>query len=790
MKSRSLAAFAAAFLAFSAFAAHPVMFLHGWNSDGKIWGTMRSLLETNGGYSADDLHAISYYGSDFGYSKSTPIQTVAEGVAREITQLYRDSGDVPVDIVAHSMGGLVVRAMLAYDLIDAKCIGSFVSIATPHYGQNIDAVGKQTEQMKYASPFLWRLADDWHIKGNAIPDTLCIAGSYSTKNGSRWDGLVHAWSAALADTPCRYVKKCHSPLVSDTAKTGSGIGAIIGGALTGGIIGAIVGGIIGNTSSEPTDAIYQCHDGVGDDVYVLVRDFLADGSVRDQSELSYATLPSSITSKGGMFYQIVDETNAPAVFKSSDASLVHTFWHIEDDKRIIAEYLEHGVADISSQETGVELVYGTMPAGSYSLTARASTTTPAFTAGPLVVNGGRMTVARLRCDGSVLLHEEKTPDFPEPQDPDPAEPEPEEPEPTEPEPTEPEEPEPADTPAPSLYANIAGAPALSAASVWNGWLVKDGIPQGIVQVKTSKANARTGLATVKATVTLNGSRKQTFKASAISSQTSSATLLSNGSRLVFGDIGLGGNFGEYTVIGSLQPGRRATTTQLAAQNERMSRIPSGSLGVAWDDGVLSAKIKSGGKVAITGVLADGTKIKASSQVVVGEDWCSVPVSWSKNGRDISALLWLSLADPPGSPVVEGLDGAAIGWAASPSGDLTFSLGGTFDIDGLVKSLLPMNQTFGGGSKWYLPKADTIKFDSATLQAFIAKNAGNVSGLRLSFKAADGTISGSFKAYAIQRNRLKKFKVSLSGVMSGDTGHGFALIRGLPAIPFTIMRNEK
>ena len=771
MKIRKILAIVAATMAYGAFASHHVMFLHGWNSDGDIWGKMRSLMESDAGYDASELHAISYYGSAFGYSKSTPIQTVAEGVAREITEIYYESGEKPVDIVAHSMGGLIVRAMLAYDLIDAKCIGSFVSLATPHYGQNIDIVGKQTEQMKYASSFLWNLADAWHFQGLSIPDTLCIAGSYATKNNSRWDGLVHAWSAALADKPCRYVKKCHSPLVSDDAKTGTGIGAIIGGALSGGILGAIIGGIIGNQASEPTDSIYQCAKGVNDDVYVLVSEFLADGKICDQESLSYATLPSSITSKGGMFYQIVDETNAPAVFSSSDASLVHTFWHIENDKRVIAEYLEHGVSDLSSQKIGVELVYGTMPAGTYELTARESKTTPAFTAGPLSVEGGRMTIARLCCDGTVIAAPKETPAVPEPT--------------TTPDPTP--TPDPFDPSEPALYAKVTGSPNLAASAVWNGWLMKDGVLQGVIQVKTSKANSRTGDSTVKATITLNGARKQTIKGTPLNTtlSTFSSTLSTSNAQLTFGDTALGGSFGEYTIVGSLQPTYRASAMKSDIQTERISKLSTGAIGVAWDGGVLSATIKKRGKVTVSGILADGTKITATSQVVVGEAWCAIPISWAKKGHSVTALLWVCIADPSVAPIAEGLGDAEADWVATPAPQLAFSLAGSFAVDGLVTSLIPTDYAFSGGNKWAFPKADTIKLDANTHQPVITKDNGNPSAMRLSYKPASGAITGSFKAYAIQNGKLKKLKATVNGITAGGWGFGFATIRGVAPVPFVI-----
>ena len=389
-------------------AQRPVVFLHGYgafgSSDGSIWSKMKTLLKDNAGYSSDDLHAFSYYDSPFGYSTSTPIETVAEGVAREITEIYYDSGNQPVDIVAHSMGGLVVRAMLAYDLIDRKCLGKFITLGTPHYGQNIDLdlAGKQARQMKYGSLFLWNLADAWHFQGKQIQETLCIAGAADSVNGSNWDGLVHVWSAALGNAPCRYVDSYHSPMVSDSTIGSTAAGAVIGGIL-GGPLGLLIGGIFGNEvgQEDTPNVIYECKKGKSDDVFVLVKNFLASGYVYPQSALRYSSPSSKITSQGGIFFQIVDSNGVPAKFSASDSCLVHTYWHVEKDKRIVADYLDHGDDDTESQKKGVEFVYGTMPVGTYNLTGYASQTTKAFTVKGVSVSGGRVTVVRIRVASKV-----------------------------------------------------------------------------------------------------------------------------------------------------------------------------------------------------------------------------------------------------------------------------------------------------------------------------------------------------------------------------------------------------
>ncbi|MBR4171732.1 MAG: InlB B-repeat-containing protein [Kiritimatiellae bacterium] len=364
-------------LAFASFARNPIVFLHGYDSDGTIWSDMKTLLVSDAGYASNALRAYSYYKSYFGYSTSTPIEQVAIGVAKEIAELSQNTGR-PVDIIGHSMGGLIVRAMLTYNLIDRKYIGKFITLATPHYGQNIESdiiswlfVGKQASQMKYGSLFLWDLADAWHFQGKKIDQTLCIAGTvdYHQENyrKSYWDGLVHSWSASLADDPCRYVYKCHSKY----------------------------------SFNVPGAIIYRCSEGKSDPVYRLVKNFLLNGMILSQSSIGY-TPPATVTSQGGIFFQIVNTSGYSVSYSTSTSALVPTYVHIGQNQRIIADSLEHGAGDTESQPYGIEMVYGTLPVGNYRLLTKEADYIQSFLAQPVPVTGGRMTVCRLRSDGTVL----------------------------------------------------------------------------------------------------------------------------------------------------------------------------------------------------------------------------------------------------------------------------------------------------------------------------------------------------------------------------------------------------
>ena len=47
---------------------------------------------------------------------------------------------------------------------------------------------------------------------------------------------------------------------------------------------------------------------------------------------------------------------------------------------------------------------------------------------------------------------------------------------------------------------------------------------------------------------------------------------------------------------------------------------------------LSVTIAAKGKVKVIGTLADGTKVSASGQLIVGEEWCCVPVRGLRFGH--------------------------------------------------------------------------------------------------------------------------------------------------------------
>lgn len=103
------------------------------------------------GYAPNDVIEFSYAGGsvqDHAYTSADTQQDIRESgrrLAALIERVARDNPGVPIDIVAHSQGGLVTRAALAYNLDLTKPghppINSVVTLATPHHGANLATVG-------------------------------------------------------------------------------------------------------------------------------------------------------------------------------------------------------------------------------------------------------------------------------------------------------------------------------------------------------------------------------------------------------------------------------------------------------------------------------------------------------------------------------------------------------------------------------------------------------------------------------------------------------------------------
>ena len=360
--------------------ANPVVFVHGYDhlgsaSAGDVWNNMARLMREDAGWGASELYQVNLYGG--GRTTATPIEELAEYLAQEIDVFYANNGNVPIDIVAHSMGGLVVRAMVANGNLSDGVLRRFVPIATPHYGQDL-APSVQASQMKYGSRFLWEMAAAWEFDGKSLPrsDVLSIVGLLNNDLVG-WDGLVHYWSAALADTAARYVDRGHSGAHARTITACRGADDVLG------------------TSDDSADA-----------VYLLVTSFLTNGTVPAQNDPGFVAgggLAAPNAPNGVVFFQSVDGRGDPIPYdKPIVASAVPNQGlgvFLSRSHGDLANAFGYGDANL----IGVELLgssradRGLLPA-TYELAVSPSqgATHPLFNRSGITVTAGRTTVVCFR----------------------------------------------------------------------------------------------------------------------------------------------------------------------------------------------------------------------------------------------------------------------------------------------------------------------------------------------------------------------------------------------------------
>ncbi len=138
-----------------------------------------------------------------------PIEEIANVLGQMLSSLRYENGESvrEVDMVAHSMGGLMVRAYLAGKQSNGAFatpaeprVRKVVFLGTPHFGTpvtNASSEDPQLRQMSLGSPFLFDLAT-WNQGSDDLRgvEALSIAGT-GGKNGLATDSVVRVTSASM-----------------------------------------------------------------------------------------------------------------------------------------------------------------------------------------------------------------------------------------------------------------------------------------------------------------------------------------------------------------------------------------------------------------------------------------------------------------------------------------------------------------------------------------------------------------------------------------------------------------
>ena len=340
-------------------------------------------------------------------------------------------------------------------------------------------------------------------------------------------------------------------------------------------------------------------------------------------------------------------------------------------------------------------------------------------------------------------------------------------------------------------------PYVGAAAVYDGYLSDaDGIVRGTIQVKVAKGKTdrKTGKFAAKVTATVqmaDGSKKISFKGGSVNGDVRGLiSAMSAGGHVLnaqVGEYGLGGTMDGLTIDGA-----RNVFTGKYEGDGAIANAANGYLGVynlALKDGVLSVSIAQKGKVKVSGTV-NGVKISATSQLLVGESACCVPVVISKK-VNLAFNLWLS---DGGSVEVVGLEGVVAGKTGGLKAGSKFCIkdnGAVLaqKLTGLYGDYLPNCAVVQSGTKWVV--ADGAKAGKLTLvrgtseiDTEKSKITANTSGLKLSYKAKDGSFKGSFKAYNLENGKIKSYTVNVTGVMVGTKGYGTATVKK-PSCTFQI-----
>ena len=342
---------------------------------------------------------------------------------------------------------------------------------------------------------------------------------------------------------------------------------------------------------------------------------------------------------------------------------------------------------------------------------------------------------------------------------------------------------------------LVGTAPENAASVYDGYIYLDNVVMGTIQAKVSKPklNKKLGVTTAKTSVAiqLTGEKKITLKGELdldigefIATDKKSDRTLT----LKFGLDGIYGTFGKYEIDGVRNFFSSKDKDEKSAAEEILEPY-LGGYSMICDGGILSVTIAKKGKATVKGTY-NGEKVSAKAQALIGEEMICIPVIYSKKSVNLAFTIWLPIDG--GNAEIIGLDGAVIGKAG------TLVNGAKFNIEGDITELIPDaievikgyavlpdgESVSDSGKKWVVAdgvKAAKVTYKKGDPEPDIApgkkgQEIANASGLKLTYKSKDGSFTGSFTVYAIEKNKLKKHKATVAGVLIDGIGYGTATIK--------------
>lgn len=330
--------------------------------------------------------------------------------------------------------------------------------------------------------------------------------------------------------------------------------------------------------------------------------------------------------------------------------------------------------------------------------------------------------------------------------------------------------------------------------------MESGEVDGIITIKTKKERGGVVSATITAQP-VNG-KKETAKCSISAADGVGQEALAG---LTFAAGGVTGSLNGHSVDGAIDVSKSKDAATVAVLNAFkgksyvMALEPESATGsnAAKVNGVagFSVVFSTKGKAKVTGSLPDGTKVSVSGQLIVGAEWCCLPVVYSKTSS-LALLLWFDRSGNFDS--VSGMttwkgNGFEVKWSDEVAVSNVGNLSGTsyFHLAGaptvingaeVVRELLPVDVAITpAGTKWNIATAKAAKLDRYGNLSYGA----NPSGLKLTYTAKTGMFNGSLSFYTLSNGKLKKNSVTISGIVVNGIGYGTATLKKVGCWPVVI-----
>lgn len=351
--------------------------------------------------------------------------------------------------------------------------------------------------------------------------------------------------------------------------------------------------------------------------------------------------------------------------------------------------------------------------------------------------------------------------------------------------------------------------AIRSAVTYGGYLLDEKKKLiGVINVKLSKPS-KIGACAVSGSVSMLGEKKASLKMPRGVKGTSTGKIdMMAGTQTVALEITadtIGGKLGKNTILGV-----RTDIDGVDALKDRIHTLALGTQKASGSAAALAAgysglSLVGGkkGKVKVSGIIGDGTKVSTTAQLLPGDGVLCIPVLaqlYNKKTGGFGFLVWIEqngkvkvdsvsdwnaeasklpfaatfLADVPICELTKDIPGSAF-FAIKGKG--IESVGGLPVYPTLLPTKVPVSNT---GSKWIVDKADKV-----TAVGGVVQSGRNPSGLTLSYNRKTGAFKGKFSVYADKQGKLKKNATSVNGVVVDGKGYGTAVIKKTGSMPVTV-----